>query len=79
MSNGLPRGGFRSLPPPSHGSRRVGSMLAPECSIGLMPRYHFKLVDSRRVSDFGLHELIDDTIAQIRGDKAGAITARRSA
>ena len=34
-----------------------------------MPRYHFKLVDSRRVSDFGLHELIDDTIARIEAIK----------
>lgn len=34
-----------------------------------MPRYHFKLVDSRRVSDFGLHELIDDTFAQIEAIK----------
>jgi hypothetical protein len=34
-----------------------------------MPRYHFKLVDSRRVTDYGSHELIDDTIAQIEGIK----------
>jgi hypothetical protein len=34
-----------------------------------MPRYHFKLVDSRRVSDYGVHELIDDTIAQIEATK----------
>lgn len=34
-----------------------------------MPRYHFKLVDSRRVADFGLHELIDDTFAQIEAIK----------
>jgi hypothetical protein len=34
-----------------------------------MPRYHFKLVDSRRVADYGMHELIDDTIAQIEAIK----------
>jgi hypothetical protein len=34
-----------------------------------MPRYRFKLVDSRRVADYGLHELIDDTIAQIEAIK----------
>jgi hypothetical protein len=34
-----------------------------------MPRYHFKLVDSRRVTDYGSHELIDDAIAQIEGIK----------
>ena len=34
-----------------------------------MQRYHFKLVDSRRVADYGSHELIDDTIAQIEAIK----------
>jgi len=38
--------------------------MAPELQADGMPRYHFKLVDSRRVSDYGLHELIDDRIAQ---------------
>jgi hypothetical protein len=35
----------------------------------VMPRYHFKLVDSRIVSDYGVHELIDDTIAQTEAIK----------
>jgi hypothetical protein len=30
-----------------------------------MPLYHFKLVDSRIVSDHGVHDLPDETVAQI--------------
>ena len=34
-----------------------------------MPLYYFKLVDSRLVSDYGIHELADDTVAQIEALK----------
>jgi len=34
-----------------------------------MPRYHFKLIDSRTVSDHGIYELPDETIAQIEAIK----------
>jgi hypothetical protein len=30
-----------------------------------MPLYSFKLVDTRFVSDYGVHELEDETVAQI--------------
>jgi hypothetical protein len=30
-----------------------------------MPLYHFKLVDTRIVSDHGTHDLVDETAAQI--------------
>jgi hypothetical protein len=30
-----------------------------------MPLYYFKLVDSHFVSDYGIHQLDDDTAAQI--------------
>jgi Domain of unknown function (DUF6894) len=36
-----------------------------ECSAEPMPLYHFKLVDSRIVSDDGVHDLPDETVAQI--------------
>jgi hypothetical protein len=35
----------------------------------VMRRYHFKLVDSRIVSDYGVHELIDDTIVRTEAIK----------
>jgi len=34
-----------------------------------MPLYHFKLVDGRIVTDYGVHELADDTVAQIEAIK----------
>jgi hypothetical protein len=34
-----------------------------------MPRFHFKLVDENIVSDYGTHELDDETIAQIEALK----------
>jgi hypothetical protein len=34
-----------------------------------MPRYHFKLIDSRIVSDHGIHALPDETVAQIEAIK----------
>ncbi len=34
-----------------------------------MPLYHFKLVDSRIVSDHGVHDLPDDTTAQVEAIK----------
>jgi hypothetical protein len=34
-----------------------------------MPRYHFKLVDSRIVTDFEMHDLIDGRIAGIEATK----------
>jgi hypothetical protein len=36
-----------------------------ECSAEPMPLYHFKLVDSRIVSDHGVHDLPDETVAQV--------------
>jgi hypothetical protein len=35
----------------------------------VMPLYYFKLVDSHFVSDYGRHELIDDTVAKIEAIK----------
>jgi hypothetical protein len=34
-----------------------------------MPLYYFKLVDTRFVSDYGVHELEDETVAQIEAIK----------
>jgi hypothetical protein len=34
-----------------------------------MPLYHFKLIDSHFVSDYGVHELADDAAAQIEALK----------
>jgi uncharacterized protein DUF6894 len=34
-----------------------------------MPLYHFKLVDSRIVSDHGVHDLPDETAVQIEAIK----------
>jgi hypothetical protein len=34
-----------------------------------MPLYHFKLVDTRIVSDHGTHDLADETTAQIQAIK----------
>jgi hypothetical protein len=34
-----------------------------------MPRYHFKLVDGNIASDHGIHELDDETSAQIEALK----------
>jgi uncharacterized protein DUF6894 len=34
-----------------------------------MPLYHFKLIDSRIVSDHGVHDLPDETAAQIEAIK----------
>ncbi|WP_426435440.1 DUF6894 family protein [Bradyrhizobium genosp. P] len=34
-----------------------------------MPLFHFKLVDSRFVSDHGVHDLPDETIAQVEAIK----------
>lgn len=34
-----------------------------------MPLYYFKLVDARLVSDYGVHDLADDTEAQIEAIK----------
>jgi hypothetical protein len=34
-----------------------------------MPLFHFKLVDIRIVSDHGIHDLADETIAQIEAVK----------
>jgi hypothetical protein len=34
-----------------------------------MPLYYFKLVDSHFVSDYGVHELPDETAAQIEAIK----------
>jgi hypothetical protein len=39
------------------------------CILIYMPLYYFKLVDSRLVSDYGIHELADDTVAQIEAAK----------
>jgi hypothetical protein len=30
-----------------------------------MPKFHFKLIDPRIVSDHGEHDLLDETVAQI--------------
>ncbi|WP_426615765.1 DUF6894 family protein [Bradyrhizobium sp. McL0616] len=30
-----------------------------------MPRFHFKLVDTRTVADHGVHDLVDERSAQI--------------
>jgi hypothetical protein len=40
-----------------------------------MPRYHFKLVDSRSVADYGVHELADD---ERLGTKQSNLPARFS-
>lgn len=34
-----------------------------------MPLYYFKLVDGRIVTDYGVHELQDDTAAQLEAIK----------
>jgi hypothetical protein len=34
-----------------------------------MPLYYFRLVDSRLVSDHGIHDLPDDTVAQVEALK----------
>jgi hypothetical protein len=34
-----------------------------------MPLYYFKLVDAHFVSDYGVHELADDVVAQIEALK----------
>ncbi|MFK4720527.1 hypothetical protein ABIE89_001627 [Bradyrhizobium niftali] len=34
-----------------------------------MPKFHFKLVDTRIVSDHGVHDLADETAAQIEAIK----------
>jgi hypothetical protein len=34
-----------------------------------MRKYHFKLVDAHFVADYGLHELVDETTAQIEAVK----------
>lgn len=39
------------------------------CIPGVMPLYYFKIVDSRFVSDHGVHELPDETAAQIEAIK----------
>ena len=35
----------------------------------VMPLYYFKLVDSHIVVDYGVHELLDETVAQIEAIK----------
>jgi len=35
----------------------------------VMPLYYFKLIDSRFVSDYGVHDLQDGTAAQIEASK----------
>jgi len=35
----------------------------------VMPLYYFKLIDSRFVSDYGVHDLQDGTAAQIEAIK----------
>jgi hypothetical protein len=35
----------------------------------VMPQYYFKLVDSHIVVDYGVHELLDETVAQIEALK----------
>ncbi len=34
-----------------------------------MPLYYFKLVDGRTVTDYGVSDLLDDTIAQVEAIK----------
>jgi hypothetical protein len=34
-----------------------------------MPLYYFKLVDGRTVTDYGVRDLFDDTIAQVEAIK----------
>ncbi len=34
-----------------------------------MPKFHFKLIDTRIVSDHGVHNLTDETAAQIEAIK----------
>jgi hypothetical protein len=48
---------------------RVARSLAPELHSQTMPLFHFKLVDSRIVTDHGVHYLPDATIAQIEAIK----------
>jgi hypothetical protein len=40
-----------------------------------MPLYYFKLVDGRIVRDYGAHELLDDTAAQVEAIKARSFCA----
>jgi hypothetical protein len=49
--------------------RAAGRALALELHNNGMPLYRFKLVDSHLVTDYGEHDLIDDTIAQIEAIK----------
>ncbi|MBR0883754.1 hypothetical protein ABIF65_006612 [Bradyrhizobium japonicum] len=35
------------------------------CNLPRMPKFHFKLVDTRIVADHGVHDLVDETAAQI--------------
>jgi hypothetical protein len=37
----------------------------PNCLLSGMPRYYFKLVDGHLVANYGVHDLEDDTVAQI--------------
>ena len=54
------------------------------CGIGIaffgrMPRYHFKLVDGQMVADHGVHDLPDETTAQIEAIKlAGSLRETRA-
>ena len=41
-----------------------------------MPLYHFKLVDSRIVSDHGMHDLPDDATAQVEAIKRARYARR---
>jgi hypothetical protein len=43
--------------------------LAEKLQIELMPKFYFKLVDSRIVSDHGVHDLPSETDAQIEAIK----------
>jgi hypothetical protein len=44
-----------------------------------MPLYYFKLVDSHIVVDYGVHDLLDETVAQILSDKARPLHSQRAA
>jgi hypothetical protein len=52
-----------------NGYELFGRLLAPDLHFRNMPLYYFKLVDSHLVSDYGIHELADDTAAQIEALK----------
>jgi hypothetical protein len=47
------------------GQSKTGELWQGICWKDGMPRFHFKLTDTRIVSDHGVHDLADDTAAQI--------------